>query len=400
LFASKNSDGKIRHILRMRISVDEMMEYSFAGVYVDEDVINKSGVVLIPKGTNLASLTKLVPSMEETLRKCEIKTIAILVQEQIEVMALENMIKTSEARYVRIDSQLARDTVEQVGDVYSRIANGSCEQEDIDTLVDQGKALTKEVINAPEIMFCLGQVHDSDEYTYVHSLNVALISGFIAHKLFPDDEEFVNCMSIGGVLHDLGKAKVPNEILNKPGPLTDSEFEMMKRHTIYGEELAKGFGINDPRILSVIRGHHERYSGKGYPDVLSKDKISIEARISAVADVFDALTGRRVYKEPMECRSAVTMMIEKMSMHFDPDVLRTMIISVGLYPPGATIELSDGSLGIVVGTSGKDLVRPHVMITFDKSGRKVEWGEQMIDISKNDDIFVRKAIYDLGKMAF
>ena len=397
--ASEKTDSKLKHILRMRVPVDEIDEYSFTGAYVDEDVINGNGVSLIPKGTDVASLVQLVPSMKETLQKWGIKTIAILVQEQIEVMALENMIKNSESNYVGIDDKLARDTVEQVGDVYSRIANGTCEQEDIDTLVVQGEALAKEVAKAPEIMFCLGRVRKSDEYTYVHSLNVALISGFISNKLFPNDEDFTRCMSIGGVLHDLGKARVPNEILNKPGQLLDSEYEIMKKHTIYGEELAKEFGVNDPRILSVIRGHHERYSGNGYPDVLSNDKISIEARISAVADVFDALTARRVYKEPMECRTAITMMIEKMSMHFDPDVLRALVISVGLYPPGATVELSDGSLGVVVGTNGKDLVRPQVMITINKNGKKVEKSGPIIDISKNNEVFVKKVIHDLGKLA-
>ena len=397
-------NAKIKHIFKKHITVEEMKEYSFPGVYVDEDVINKNGVALVPKGTDLESLAKFAPGMEETLRKWGIISINISIQEQIEVKTLENIIKSSAVDFMKVDPKFARDTVEQVSDVYGRIANGVCEPEDISNLVDQGNTLAKAVVQAPEIMFCLGHVRESDEYTYVHSLNVALIGGFVANKLFPGNEDLVRCLSTGGVLHDLGKARVPSEILNKPGPLTDPEFEIMKKHTIYGEELAKGFGVHDPRILSVIRGHHERYSGNGYPDVLSADKISIEAKISAVADVFDALTAKRVYKEPMECRNAIIMMIEKMSQHFDPVILRALVTSIGLYPPGATVELSDGSLGVVVGTSGKDLVRPNIMISFDKNGRKAE-GVQIIDLSKIDEkadepVFIKKVIQDLGKIAF
>jgi len=398
LLASKKSKNKkIKHIFRMRIPIEEMQKYYFQGAYVAEDVINKHGIALIHKGTFMTSFE---PNMEETLRNWGIKNIAILIHEQIEAVELEDIIKNSESNFVKINSKLAREIVERVGNVYSRIADGTCKREDIEDLVGRGRILAKEITETTEMMFCLGKVRGSDEYTYVHSLNVALIGGFLAHKLFPDDEEFIHCMSIGGILHDLGKAKVPHEILNKPGPLTTYEFEVMKQHAIYGEELVKKFGVHDSRILSVIRGHHERYGGNGYPDILSGDEISVEARISSVADVFDALTAKRVYKEPMECRSAITMMIEKMSPHFDPFILRTLVTLTGLYPPGTTVELSDGSLGMVIGTNGNDLLRPRIMMNFDKNGMKVE-GEQIIDLNNVDkSLFIIKAVHELGKIAF
>ena len=389
-------NSKIEHVFRKRISIDELHKYSFFGVYLNEDVINSENVALVPKGTQLMRLDQ---SVKEKLRKWKIKNISITIREQIGVKELEH-IALSQAKSVKIDQKLARDTINQISDVYARIANGNCKREDVEKLVDHGNTLAKAAADAPEIMFCLGRVRESDEYTYVHSLNVALIGGFIANKLFPGNRELARCLSIGGVLHDLGKAKIPGKILNKPGPLSNHEFEIMKKHTIFGEELAIEFGVHDPRILSVIRGHHERSGGNGYPDVLSKDRISIEAKISTVADVFDALTARRVYKEPMESKSAVTMMIEKVNIHFDPDILRALIVSTGLHPPGATVELSDGSLGVVVGSSGKDLVRPSVALSFDKYGRKVE-GAQVIDLSKSEEsVFVKKIVYDFGKLAF
>ena len=388
------------HDVRKRIQLKELREYSYPSSYVDEDVINKNGAVIIPKGTELAILAEHSKNLDELLQQWGIESIAILIKNQIDASDLENMINSSDSGFVKIDSKFARDTVEQIRDVYLRIANGSCKTGNISNLVDQGKTLAKIVDKTPEIMFCLGHVRSSDEYTYVHSLNVALISGFLANKLFPEDKEIVQCLSVGGILHDLGKAKIPNEILNKPGSLSTSEFEIMKKHTIFGEELAMRFGVQDSRILSVIRGHHERFSGNGYPDVLNSEKISIEARIATVADVFDSLTARRVYKEPMDSKNAITLMIEKMSMHFDPSILRSLVVLIGLYPPGSVVELSDGSIGIVVGTSGNDLMRPQVMLYLDKNNKKVE-ELQILDLRKNDDsIFINQIIHDFGKTGF
>jgi len=187
--------------------------------------------------------------------------------------------------------------------------------------------------------------------------------------------------------------------LNKPGRLTDEEFDIMKRHAVYGDELARSNGVSDISTLSVIRGHHERYGGEGYPDSLIKEDIQMEARIAAVADVFDALTAKRVYKEPMESRAAVSIMIENMNAHFDPIVVRALLVSIGLFPPGTGVELSDGSLGVVVGARGNDLMRPEVLLHIDSRGRKVE-SLEIIDLSKNKELYIWRAMHDVGKTAF
>lgn len=394
-----SGENATERIIRRRISLGELREYAASPAQVAEDVLATNGVVLLPRGTGLASLMSSMDDLEKNLRRWGIFSVPVVIRNELDVRDLEEILKAAEANLMHIDPELARQTVEQVGNVYGRIVEGICEPKDISQLADQGRTLAREVAQAPQVMLCLGRVRSWDEYTYVHSLNVALLGGFLAARLAPGQPEVAECMAIGGILHDLGKARVPKTILNKPGALTDTEFEIIKRHTVYGEELAIENGVTDSRILAVIRGHHERYSGEGYPDALMKDRISLEAKIAAVADVFDALTAKRVYKEPIESRVAVSMMIENMGTHFDPDVVRVLLVSIGLYPPGTAVELSDGSIGVVVGSRGRDLLRPQVLIRIDKLGRRVD-SLKIVDLSLESSLFVHRPLQDIGKIAF
>ena len=173
-------------------------------------------------------------------------------------------------------------------------------------------------------------------------------------------------------MHDIGKAKIPLNILNKPGPLTDSEFEIMQRHPILGVNMARSAGIEDRDILASIGGHHEKWSGSGYPNKFSGDKIPKPARISAVADVFDALTAERVYKKGMPSKSAMNIIMHDVITHFDPAVTRELLVSLGLYPPGSIVQISDGTIGLVVSGGGRDLVRPVVALQEDINGKKYD----------------------------
>lgn len=252
------------------------------------------------------------------------------------------------------------------------------------------------MLRSPQILLCLGRVKDADEYTYVHSLNVALLSGYLANILHPGDRDLMEAMTFGGLLHDLGKARVSQEILNKPGKLTPDEFEMMKAHSIQGMIIAVSSKVGDRRILSIIRNHHERWSGDGYPDGLRENRISLHARIAAVADVFDALTAKRVYKDPIKSREAVTMIIESSGKSFDPAIVRALLVSVGLFPPGTMVELSDGSIGVVTGARSTDIYLPQVLLTTDSMGRRVE-GNTIIDLALQRGLFIRRALDDIGK---
>lgn len=163
-----------------------------------------------------------------------------------------------------------------------------------------------------------------DYYTHTHSVNVSIytlsLGAFLGIR--GDDLEV---LGMAAILHDLGKSKIAYEIINKNGKLTDDEFIQMKRHPALGHEIALKLGIKDERVLSGIRHHHEKIAGRGYPDNLSGDQVSYFARIIGVCDVFDALSTKRSYKDPMSSYESLLLMKQQMVGHLDMDIVNAFI---------------------------------------------------------------------------
>lgn len=361
-----------------------------------EDVMSDDGAILLPRGSDIAALLKAMPGVIRSLRRWKREYLPIRISPSVSGDEFETILKTIEPKIEMLDPELARRAIDQVDEVYSVISEHGQSKEGIEILSREAGRLANDVVKSPQILLCLGKVKDSDEYTFVHSLNVALLSGYLASILRPGDEELVRVMTFGGLLHDLGKALVPREILNKPGKLTSEEYGVMKTHAIQGTVTAVASGVSDGRILSVVRNHHERWEGDGYPDGLRGNRISFQARIAAVADVFDALTSKRIYKDPIRSREAVSMIMESSGSSFDAAIVRALLVTVGLYPPGSVVELSDGSMGIVTGVRHKDLLRPQVLITADTRGRRPE-SPLIKDLSLEGDLYITRSLEDMGK---
>ena len=151
------------------------------------------------------------------------------------------------------------------------------------------------VMNPSFLLQWASYIDDMDEILQAHSVDVAILNGMIGRWLGYKKEDISNLIIIG-LLHDLGKLSMPSEILNKPGKLTIEEFEVIKKHPIYSYELVRKSGINNPVILSGVRGHHEKASGTGYPDHLKFDEIPFFAKITSISDIYDAMISKRVYK--------------------------------------------------------------------------------------------------------
>ncbi len=199
----------------------------------------------------------------------------------------------------------------------------------------------------------------SDEYTFKHSVDVASMGMIIAKNRGLSQKE-VQQIGVSGLLHDLGKSKIPNEVLNKPGRLTDEEFEVMKTHPVLGYNMIKNKqGLSDATKLGVLQ-HHEKMTGNGYPLKLQAAQIHPFARILSVADIYDALVTERPYKEAFTPRDAVEM-IMAMTEDLDIQVIQSFLNSVILYPVDSVVKLSTGEFAKIVENIPRYPTRPTVI---------------------------------------
>ena len=186
----------------------------------------------------------------------------------------------------------------------------------------------------------------SDEYTFKHSVDVATMSMIIAKKQGMSKSDVYN-IGIAGLLHDMGKSKIPNEILNKPAKLNDEEFAMMKKHSELGYAILKEKQEFSNHISLAVLQHHEKMNGRGYPMGCTAEKIVPYAKILSVCDVYDALVTERPYKKSFSQRTAVEM-IMSMTEELDITAMRSFLATVILYPVDSTVELSNGEKARVV----------------------------------------------------
>ena len=174
----------------------------------------------------------------------------------------------------------------------------------------------------------LSKIMEKDYYTYTHSINVGLYCMSFALKIgMPADE--VHELGLGGMLHDVGKSKLPQDIINKKGALTEEEFQVIKNHTESGMEVVRGLGCYGDNVIQMVDQHHEKYDGEGYHQGLAGEDIALFARICKLTDVYDALTTRRIYKKALKTIEALTIMKTKMGHEFDPKLLNAFIRMMG-----------------------------------------------------------------------
>ncbi len=199
----------------------------------------------------------------------------------------------------------------------------------------------------------------SDEYTFKHSVDVATMSMIIAKNQGMSQKDVYN-IGIAGLLHDMGKSKIPNEVLNKPARLTDEEFAIMKQHSELGYSILKKKNEFTGSISLAVLQHHEKMNGKGYPFGCTADKIVPYAKILSVSDVYDALVTERPYKKSFSQRTAVEM-IMSMTEELDITAMKSFLETVVLYPVDTIVQLSNGEQAKVVENKAHSVLRPTVV---------------------------------------
>lgn len=272
--------------------------------------------------------------------------------------------------------QIYRSTGALVADFMDRIARG----EDVDAKVAKQAVAecVNSVLHSPDAHLWLTQLKNKDEYTAQHSLNVCVLSVVLGRHIGLG-EQSLNNLGLCGMMHDVGKMLVPLEVLNKPGRLDDDEMRIMQSHTTLGYELLKSskdmyFGASETAFM-----HHERLDGQGYPRKKLAHDLSLYTKIVTITDMYDAITSDRVYQKGRTHLEATKIMFDMMGLHLEETLVVKFVESLGVYPPGCFVEMTNGCIGLVVEINEASRLRPKVLLILDPDKNAVT--ERVIDLA-------------------
>ncbi len=247
----------------------------------------------------------------------------------------------------------------------------------IGRMIDMNKAraavndIVDGILRNKDALAWLTKIKNKDEYTAEHSLNVSILSATFARHLGHDEAD-IKKIALGGLLHDVGKARVPTEILNKEGHFTDEEYDVMKQHPLLGRNLLMSMSIQDHSSIDIAHCHHERIDGQGYPRKLKESQIPYFAKIVTIVDAYDAITSSRCYDKGRASMEALGIIFKCKGTQFDAELVTEFIQCIGIYPPGSIVELKNGEVGIVIETNENNRLKPRILLVLDSNKKEQE----------------------------
>ena len=226
--------------------------------------------------------------------------------------------------------------------------------------------MSRSTMRNPDALMCLSQLKDVSEYAALHSMRATILAlAFGRHLVYTKDE--LHTLGMGALLHDIGMAKVPKEILEKNGALNDAEFEQVRKHVFWGSEMVMSAGDASPMTIGFIEQHHERHDGSGYPYQRQDKMIATDGAIGAIIDVYDAITSDRGYAGGLSAEDALRKLYEWRHKDFNAALVEDFIKCMGIFPIGSLVELSTGSIGVVVTINRSRRLKPKVAVVLTPS---------------------------------
>ena len=253
------------------------------------------------------------------------------------------------------------------------------ELEQVNPVIDK---MSESVLENHNALLGLSRIRSMDTYTFEHSVNIGvLMMSFCKSRGM--SEQVIHEVGVGGLLHDIGKALTPPEILNKPGQLTDEEFVIMRHHVVDSHKILTNTPGISQNALDVAALHHEKYDGSGYPDRKKRDEISLIGQMSAIVDVYDALTADRCYHNGQNPSVVLKRMLSWTGSHFNPSLTQEFIYCVGIYPPATLVMLSNHYLAVVT-ENNNNLLAPSVVLFLNTKRETIE--PTFIDLSRQEKL--------------
>lgn len=283
------------------------------------------------------------------------------------------------------------DLIDRLNTVFEQIAAGvSVETRSIDAIASRLLQAVRD--NRDQVIgFILGGEVSGHELAK-SSVNAAILSTLIAIEMKLPNHKVLNLVT-GALLHDVGMLKLPKEITDKKGGLSDAEIQRMKAHPLYSYKIISKELLYSEEVGVVALQHHERWDGDGYPRRLAGADIELSARIVTVADAFEAMVSEKSYRNSMIGYQAMKNLLSDNSRRFDPDVLKAFIRTMGIYPIGSIVLLNNGSVARVAEVHGEAPLRPRIIIIIDEFGTAHEQGDgETVDLLTEKSLFIARAI--------
>lgn len=328
--------------IRDELVIDKIIKHGIREVYIDTD-----------KGLDEAD----APTREE---------VALAVEAAVEQLMTDNSVEPDPDALRREEMAKAKTVRKEaekvIGSVMQDVLDGrKINITQVDAVVE---AMIDSVFDNQSAMMCLSRLKTRDEYTFEHSVNVCIFMIAFCRAL-GFDRAGTTEVGVGALLHDVGKMKVPQDILNKPSRLTEEEFALMQSHVTHSYQVLKEESGIPATAITVAFEHHERHDGTGYPLGLKGDCITRVGQMAAIVDVYDAVTSDRCYHKGIDPAEALRKLYEWSEFHFCRELVQYFIKCVGVYPLGTMVRLESGYLAVVVRPANGSMVKPMVRLVYD-----------------------------------
>lgn len=225
--------------------------------------------------------------------------------------------------------------------------------------------LMESILRNPDAFSWLMHLKQKDSYTYSHSIDACALAVTFGRHLGLPRESLIS-LGTGALLFDVGKIKLPSGLLNKPGRLSPDEFQIMKQHVQFGVEIVAGIHGSGMEVIDMVRAHHERYDGTGYPQGMRGSSIPLFGRIAGILDCYDAITSNRSYQQAISPHRALRVLYDARNTAFQEELVEQFIQCLGVYPTGSLVELVSGEVGIVIEQNRVRRLRPKIMLILDR----------------------------------